>query len=258
MPRSDHLYSDTSLQRAGPRADSVTLSEALTADECNHIMAHRNRSTYDRYYMPDFVDRDVVAINLGGPSRDDLVQVVGRLARDELAPIALTNAQKFQVANDPQVLEACEKRKFCKEKIKRLGFPTAIAASPDRINDMGFPEDIVAKEALWYERYTDQQRWINNLKRGLEDKLLEQTIDEFHKTVDMIEINNQLRGITPSEILTPSAIEYELDEREIAAELFFEDIDNLDVSEVFELRVKLVHALIGLCKRQESPRRYKM
>lgn len=198
-----------------------------------------------------------MAVNLGGPLRDDLVRAVGRLTRDEQAPKELTDAQKFQVANDPQILSACEKRNLCKEKIKRLGFPTVIAASPDRIKDMGFPGTIIAKGAMWYERWDGQQKEINSLRRDLQDKLLVQSIEKFHKTVDTIEINNQLQGIMPSEVLTPSTIEYELDERKTAATLFYENIDSLNESQVFQLRIKLVHALIGLCNQQESPRRYK-
>ncbi|KAH0542483.1 hypothetical protein FGG08_003154 [Glutinoglossum americanum] len=37
-------------------------------------------------------------------------------------------------------------------------------------------------------------------------------IQEFHDTIDTIEINNQLQEIKPSDVLTPSTIEYEFKE----------------------------------------------
>jgi Protein of unknown function (DUF3435) len=75
--------------------------------------------------MLGFIDRDCIAINLGMPLRDDIVRAVGRLARDELAPIHLIDAQKFEISNDSHVLELCRKRKAYTDKIKKaLGFRT--------------------------------------------------------------------------------------------------------------------------------------
>ena len=51
--------------------------------------------------MPAIIDRYCQAICLGCPSRDDLVRAVGRLARDELAPTSLTDAEKFEISHHP-------------------------------------------------------------------------------------------------------------------------------------------------------------
>src|SRR5437762_3299989 len=186
--------------------------EALTPEECNQIMGHRDRRTYTRYYMPGFIDRDCQAIYLGSPSRDDLVRAVGRLARDALAPTALTDAQKFQISNDRRVLKLCQRRQYCADKIKK---------------DLGFPTIKAAKGTEWYQRHEAIQADINNLKRQLSDACLNQAIQEFHDTIDTIEINNQLQGIMPTEVLTPSTMEYEIEERATAAKLFFKSLDNL-------------------------------
>jgi hypothetical protein len=47
---------------------------------------------YERYYMPNFVDKDCLAIFLGTTRRDDLVRAVGRLERHSGAPDDLTDA----------------------------------------------------------------------------------------------------------------------------------------------------------------------
>jgi hypothetical protein len=205
-------------------------------------MGHRHRGTYTRYYMPGFIDRDCQAIYLGSPSRDDLVRAVGRLARDILAPTALTDAQKLEISNDPRVLKLCRRRQHYADKIKE---------------DPSFPTIKAAEGTKWYQRHKATQADINNLKRQLSDARLNQAIQEFHDTIDTIEINNQLQGIKPTEVLAPSTIEYELEERAIAAKLFFKSLDNLDESRVFRIRAKLIRNLIRLCKRQETPRSYK-
>jgi hypothetical protein len=192
--------------------------------------------------MPGFIDRDCQAIYLGSPSRDDLVRAVGRLARDALAPTALTDAQKFEISNNPRVLKLCRKRQYCADRIKK---------------DLGFRTVKAGEGTEWYQRHKAVQAEINSLKRQLSDTRLNRAIQEFHDTIDTIEINNQLRGIKPTEVLAPSTIEYELKERATAAKLFFQSLDDLDESQVFQIRAKLVRNLIRLCKRQETPRPYK-
>ncbi|KAI9763366.1 MAG: hypothetical protein M1840_000558 [Geoglossum simile] len=223
------------------RASGKKITEALTPEECNQIMGHRHRGTYTRYYMPGFIDRDCQAIYLGSPSRDDLVRAVGRLARDVLAPTALTDAQKFNVSNDARVLKLCQKRQGYADRIKELGYSTIKAAEGTEL----------------YRKHKAIQADIGSLKRQLSDTWLNQSIQEFHDTVDTIEINNQLQGIMPTDVLTPSTIKYELEERSMAAKLFFRPLDGLDESCVFRIRARLIRNLIELCKRQETPRPYK-
>jgi hypothetical protein len=55
----------------------------------------------------------------------------------------------------------------------------------------------------------------------LNKEWLEKTIEEFHKTVYTIEVDQQLQGIRPADILTPPSIEYELEERATVAKLLF-------------------------------------
>jgi hypothetical protein len=132
-------------------------------------MGHRG-DVYERYYMPAFIDRDCQAIYLGSTRRDDLIRAVGRLARHERAPKALTDVQKFEISRHPKVLELVDKRAKCVQEIKEHGYPTIKAASGTRLHG----------------RHKEMQADINTLKRQLSKEWLEKTIEEFHKTVHTI------------------------------------------------------------------------
>jgi hypothetical protein len=196
----------------------------------------------DDQVMPGFIDRDCQAIYLGSPSRDDLVRAVGRLAYNQRAPTALTDVQKLVISNDPQLLELGKTRRTCMAKIKDLGYPTIKAA----------------EGTAWYKRHRDVQADINSLKRQLTDSRLQEAIREFHDTIDTIEVNKQLQGLTPpTEVLTPSTIVYELKERATVAKIFFQSLYNLTERQVFQVRARLTRNLIKLCKRHKTPRQHK-
>ena len=196
---------------------------------------------YERYYMPAFVDRDCQAIYLGSTRRDDLIKAVGRLARHERAPTALTDVQKFEISRDPELLELIEKRAKCVRDLKDNGFCTIK----------------VAKGTRWYQKHQEIQADINTLRSQLKKKELERTIKEFHKTVHTTEVDQQLRGIRPAKILTPPTIKYELGERATVAKLLFEPLNGLTEDQILQVRIKLVENLVQLCKRQETPHQYK-
>ena len=196
---------------------------------------------YERYYMPAFIDRDCQAIYLGSTRRDDLIRAVGRLARHERAPTALTDVQKFEISRHPDLLNLIERRAQYVQQIKDHGYPTIKAA----------------KKTRWYKRQKETQAKINTLKRQLTNESLEKTIEEFHQTVHTIEVDQQLQGIRPADVLTPPTIKYELEERAAVAKLLFEPLDGLTEDYILQVRIKLVENLVRLCKRQETPHHYK-
>jgi hypothetical protein len=91
-------------------------AEALTAEERRQIMGNRG-DVYERYYMPNFVDKDVLAIFLGAPRRDDLIRAVGRLERHEMAPDRLNKAQQKEITNDPDLVSLIK----CRDEINSRG-----------------------------------------------------------------------------------------------------------------------------------------
>jgi hypothetical protein len=234
------VLSFRSIALAGERVANKH-AEVLTPEERKQIMGNRG-DVYERHYMPAFIDRDCQAIYLGTTRRDDLIRAVGRLERHEQAPTALTDVQKFDIQNHPDVVKLVELREKYVRKIKRRGYPTIKAA----------------EGTLWYERHGETQRELNSLKEKLSSELLEKTIDEFHESVHTIEVERQLRGIRlASDVLTPSTIEYELEERAVVARLLFKPTEDLDEDHVYQVRIKLVQSLVQLSKRQETPHSYK-
>jgi hypothetical protein len=156
--------------------------------------------------MPNFIARDTLAIYLGTTPRDDLIKAVGHLERHEDAPVRLTDMQKREIWNDPQVVSLLRCRERYAAKIRKQGYATIKAAEGTK----------------YFTRHAEVQREINSLKTKLGRKLLDKTIDKFHETVHSDEVERQMQGILPSnEVLNPSTIKYELEERAIVARLLF-------------------------------------
>jgi hypothetical protein len=73
---------------------------------------------YERYYMPNFVDKDCLAIYLGTTRHDDLVRAVGRLERHSGALDDLNDVQKDKIRNDPEIVRLVRRRVRYTAKIK--------------------------------------------------------------------------------------------------------------------------------------------
>lgn len=196
---------------------------------------------YERYYMPDFVDKDCQGIYLGTPRRDDLIRRAGQLARHGGCPSSLTDEQKFDIKNHPDILrEAALRDKYGKE-IKLKGYTT-----------------IKAAQGTWlFERHKKTQANINNLRRQLSDALLDKTIKEFHINVHTEEVDRQMQGILPADVLTPIPKKYELKERAEIVKILGMSLNDLDEDQVIEVRIAFVDNLALICNRQECPRKYK-
>ena len=64
-------------------------------------------------------------------------------------------------------------------------------------------------------------------------------IADFHKTVHTAEVDRQLRGIRPVDIITSPTFKYELEERGKVAKLLFKSLDGLTEDQILEVRVEL-------------------
>jgi hypothetical protein len=196
---------------------------------------------YERYYMPDFVDKDCQGIYLGTPRRDNLIRRAGRLARHGRCPSCLTDEQKLDIKNHPDIVKAAALRNAYGQEIKLKGYPTIKAAQGTTL----------------FERHKEEQANINNLRRRLSDELLEKTIKEFHINVHTEEVSRQMQGIFPADALTPPPKKYELKERAAIVKMLGMSLNDLDEDQVIEVRIAFVDNLALLCNRQESPRKYK-
>ena len=216
--------------------------ETVSPDERGQIMGQRDPNVYRRYYMPDFIERDCQAIYLGTIPQDDLVRRMGRLPRDLRAPTFLTDAQKSEIRNDPKLLYLYQKRVQVAKKIKK-DFSTIKASEGTRR----------------YKIHKKLQAQINKVRQKLTEARLEKAVKDFFATINTDDVNKHLQGIIPStEVLAPSMIEYELKERATVAELFFKCHHDLREYQLFQMRMKIIHNLIKLCSRHETPRRHKV
>jgi predicted Zn-dependent peptidase len=69
---------------------------------------------------------------------------------------------------------------------------------------------------------------MSNKLRG---RQLGQAVQDFHDSIDMIEVNKQLDGITAADILVQQTIQYKLRERATIAKLLPQSFDELDKKE---------------------------
>jgi Protein of unknown function (DUF3435) len=200
-------------------------------------MGHHG-NTYEEFYMPDLIERDFQSIYFGTPPQDDLIRSVARmgLSRDMRAPTSLTDEQKSEVTNHPDLVKLRDKRKRYKKKIY----------------DHGYYPLSAAKGTHLYDRYKEYDRKANSKANTLRIQRRKQAIRDFHDTIDEIEINRQLDGIPIPEILTRPVTQYELRERASIVSLMSLSLNELDEEQALKIRIKFVYKLSRLCHRQES------
>ena len=118
------------------------------------------------------IDRDTLAIYLGTTRHDDLLRAVSQLERHEEAPDKLTDAQKPQIWDVPEMVRLLKEHGKYAAKVKKYGYRTIKAA----------------KGTKHFTRHIEAQSEINSLETKLGRKLLDKTIDEFHETVYSAEV----------------------------------------------------------------------
>ncbi|KAM0267469.1 hypothetical protein ACHAQH_010106, partial [Verticillium albo-atrum] len=218
------------------RGSGKKLNEALTPEERNKTMGHRlgDSSTYVRYYMGDFIGADTQSIVFGSDLQTDLIHLMGRLQRHGDAPTKLTDEQRLDIHKDPKLARYCQKRRRAMEKFKREGYRSYTAA----------------KDTQAGKQYNKYRKKAESLRKTLTNRRLDQAIKDFHDTIHAEEVDRQLQGTKPdAELLAPSTIKYELQERAEVARLFSQAADVTNREELHQLRLRLIVALSQLCKR---------
>ena len=156
---------------------------------------------------------------------------MGHLERHEEAPDRLTDAQKREIWNDPEILSLVRRRERYAAKIKQQGYASIKGAE-------GMKD---------FTRRAEVQREINCLKTKLGRKLLDKTINKFHETVHSDEVERQMQGILPShEVLNLSTIKYELEERATVARLLFQPFKGVSLEKVSQVRIQVVDAICSM------------
>ncbi|KFY94604.1 hypothetical protein V500_03136 [Pseudogymnoascus sp. VKM F-4518 (FW-2643)] len=127
-------------------------------------------------------------------------------------PLCLTDEQKLEIKNHPDIIKAAALRNTYGQEIKLKGYTTIKAAQGTRL----------------FEQHKEAQANINNLRRQLSDALLDKTIKEFHINVHTEEVNRQMQGIFPANALTSPTKKYELKERAAIVKILDMLLNDLD------------------------------
>ena len=202
-------------------------------------MGHRQGDSrvYVQYYMSTFNDVDCQTICFGSAPQHDLIHLAGRLLRHGDAPTALTDQQKFEVNQDPDLVNYRRKRTQLLQQMKSQGYRSRADAEGTKLA----------------ARYDEYKKKADRLIKKLMTGRLQLAIKDFHDSVHVEEINRQLNGIKPADVIAPPTIQYDVPERARVAHLFSRAVEVRNRDELHPLRVDLVRTIARLCKRRESP-----
>ncbi len=82
--------------------------------------------------------------------------------------------------------------------------------------------------------------------------LREPTYSRYFVISDVEEIDRQLQGIKPADIIAPPSIQYDLPERAHVAQSYAVAADMTDTDQLHELRLELIGRVSRLCGHRES------
>ncbi|KAM3555122.1 hypothetical protein ARSEF4850_006153 [Beauveria asiatica] len=176
------------------RGSGKKINEEVTPEERNKIMGHRkgDSSTYLTYYMSNFIDRDCQSICFGSAPQQDLIHLAARLQRHDAAPTCLTEEQLAEVNEDKDLKALRLARTNAMQTWKAQGYRSRDAAAGTTMR-----ED--------YDRYSKE---AENLSKYLKGIRLRQVLEEFHTNIHVEEIDRQLRGIKPADIIAPPSMDF--------------------------------------------------
>ncbi|KAJ3480965.1 hypothetical protein NLG97_g7940 [Lecanicillium saksenae] len=220
------------------RGSGKKINEDLTPEERNWIMGHRkgDSSTYLTYYMSSFIDRDCQSICFGSAPQQHLIHLAARLQRHDAAPTCLTTAQLAEINEDEDL------------KTLRRAKATAVQAWKDQ----GYRSKEAAAGTTMREDYDRCSKEADRLSKYLKDIRLRQVIQDFHTDIHVEEVDRQLRGIKPADIIAPPGIQYDLAERAQVAQLYATAAKIPEADQLHGIRVELVRCISRLCSRRES------
>src|SRR5699024_6003089 len=127
----------------------------------------------------------------------DFVRLATRLRRHEGAPKELTVDQLAEINDDKQLLDYRAEKKRARLEWRRQGYRSREQAQD---TDMR-------------KRFDEYSKMEKKLIRKLKASRLKKAIEDFHANIHVEEINRQLCGIKPADIIAPPNIEYDLSER---------------------------------------------
>ncbi|OJD21830.1 hypothetical protein ACJ73_06825 [Blastomyces percursus] len=189
------------------------------------------------------VKRDVQSAYLGCPARESIIQAIGRfsLTRDHRAPKEFRNEQKDAIERDPQLIKLCDRQRSLHRLIER--------------KHGSVPK---AKGTVLHREYTELGHTIRAEKHALHREAFDDMRQEFFATIDTIEIERQLLGLSVGEELKmddEDKVQFVFKERARLARNLFRSSDCRieDQHELYVRRVQTIQDWVSLCSLREGP-----
>lgn len=188
--------------------------------------------------------RDVQSAYFGYTARESIIRAVGRmsLTRDPRVPKELSDEHKAAIDRDPRLVKMCGQQQCLAKIMKR--------------KHGSIPK---AKGTDLYREYTQLGNAIRNERQSLHRAAFGNVREEFFETIDTIEIERQLLGLSVSEefkVEDKEDIQFTFEERARLARNLFRssDCSAEDPRELHARRVQTIQDWATLCNLYEAPR----
>ena len=188
-------------------------------------MGHARSETFLKHYMSSSVIVDVQATFLGQDSKSDLIKEMGKLTlrRDPNLPKKLTNEQKAQAYNVPELIAACQQFALLRRDIQsQFG---AMNKAPEG--------------NLFIGEHNKLRQRINTMKLCFKREALEKLLRDYHTNADLQYMIAQLKGEKPISTPMLAPINYVLPERIELAHRLFQPADDFTFTLIVSTMVRL-------------------
>ncbi|EEQ88960.2 FluG domain-containing protein [Blastomyces dermatitidis ER-3] len=229
------------------RGTANAVDSIATTSERNQVMGHSRADIFERYYILQKVKWDVQSAYIGCPARESIINAVGRfsLTRDPRVPKELSDEQKAAVERDPRLVKLSGQHQSLAKLINRKhgSIPKAKGTALHR-EYIELGDDIRAEKPSLYREAFDRMR------------------EEFFATIDTIEIEKQLLGLSGGDKFKgedESSVKFTFKERARLAQNLFRSSDCTTEAphEIYARRVQTIQDWVSLCSLQEGTRRRK-
>ncbi|OJD21124.1 hypothetical protein ACJ73_07535 [Blastomyces percursus] len=222
------------------RGTANAVDDVATAAERNQVLGHSRADIFERYYISQKVKRDVQSAYLGCPARDSIIRAVGMmsLTRDPRVPKDLTEEQKAAIEEDPYLVELNYQRQDLVSAMKLESGSVSKAQGTDL-----------------HAQHRALERAIQSERRFLRRQAREEIRQQFFATIDTIEIEHQLLGLSVADnlkIKDASEVQFAFVERARLAQSLFQSLGSCvdEKSDLHSHRVQAISDWTSLCHLQ--------
>nr|KMM73308.1 hypothetical protein CPAG_09597 [Coccidioides posadasii RMSCC 3488] len=221
------------------RGTANAVDDVATAAERNQVLGHSRADIFERYYISQKVKWDVQSTYLGCPARDSVIRAVGMmsLTQDPRVPKDLADEQKAAIEQDPYLVELNRQRQDLVSAMKLESGSVSKAQGTDL-----------------HAQHRALEKTIQSERRLLRRQAREETREHFFATIDTIEIEHQLLGLSVADhlkIKDASEVQFAFVERARLAQSLFQSLGScVNEKHDHSHRVQAISDWTSLCHLQ--------